>query len=134
MEHRLSQRIRLTHTARITSSSGRAGIAQLQELSASGARLRTLLRLPDLAFVRVQFKLRRGAQVMMHSVDAIVVRRVNGGIAIEWSEFMPDAVRELLHMPHDQSRPPVRHRDDHVAGVHRLPRICGKRLRQRRTH
>jgi hypothetical protein len=132
MEHRLSQRIRLTHTARITSLSGRAGIAQLQELSASGARLRTLLRLPELAFVRVQFKLRHGTQVTMHAVDAIVVRRVSGGIAIEWSEFLPDAVRELLHMPRDQSPPPDRRREDHA--LHRLPRAWDKRLRQKRMH
>jgi hypothetical protein len=133
MEHRLSQRIRLTHSARITSSSGRTGVAQLQELSASGARLRTLLRLPDLAFVRVEFKLRRGSQETMHTVDAVVVRRVSGGIAIEWSEFLPAAVQELLHMPRDQSPPPARRREEHSI-VHRSPPICTKRMHQRRTH
>ncbi len=96
MEHRLGRRIPNRQTARLETPAGAAN-AQIIDLSVSGALLRTPHQLPLHTPVRV--RLRRNSSGSAGSwrwVDARVVRTDILGVGVEWSEFAPAVVLDLV--------------------------------------
>jgi hypothetical protein len=73
-----------------------AGQATLSEVSLSGARLVCSLPLPIGSVVLVQFAVRRAdATPKRVTLEAEVIRQTDTGIALEWTEFAPEAARAL---------------------------------------
>jgi hypothetical protein len=62
--------------------------ARVNELSLSGALVRTELKLPKLSRIDVDFGLAK--------VPAFVIRSLPHGLAIEWGQRAPKAVRALV--------------------------------------
>lgn len=93
MEHRYGRRLTINMTVVIQTLQGATAKATVQNVSASGALLKCGMNVPLHSRVRVTFpavaNLSRGAL-------AQVVRKSEDGLAIEWSEFSPQLVQQLL--------------------------------------
>jgi hypothetical protein len=77
----------------------RAGLVAkgtLCEASLSGARLIVTVCLPVHSVILIQFA-DSGSRTsrMRVALEAQIVRKTDTGIAVEWSEFAPEAVRDL---------------------------------------
>jgi PilZ domain-containing protein len=92
MEHRCGFRRTATAQVLVRTPDGISAKAELRNISASGALLRTPLPAPLYALVSVRFP----GRIDAHWIEAHVVRQADDGLAIEWTEFSPDVVREVL--------------------------------------
>jgi hypothetical protein len=97
MEHRWGWRVSMDELARVGDERGPISIARLRNLSTSGAFLETAPLFPPLSFIDVQFAVERRGRRIIASVPAHVVRVTPEGIGVEWNEFNPPAVAQLLH-------------------------------------
>jgi hypothetical protein len=97
MEHRCGNRLASTAGVWIRTHHGISGRAQLRNISASGALIRTLVPVPLHAQILVRF-----TAGMLEDpgdrqwISAHVVRHARDGVGIEWTEFSPEVVRQLL--------------------------------------
>jgi hypothetical protein len=96
MEHRCGLRRVLKAPVILRTRSGLTAEGQVCDISASGALIRCPLPLSLHATVFLQFASARSARRPRSSVMAEVVRQVDDGFAVEWVEFSPEAVRELV--------------------------------------
>lgn len=104
MEHRCGHRRTATAQVLVRRPDGVSGKAELQNISASGALLLTPLPASLHSLVSVRF----GGQFGRQWASAHVVRVADGGLAIEWTEFSPDVVRQvLLSLSRDDASVPV---------------------------
>ena len=96
MEHRWGERVAVRHAVELASSFSPPVAGSLENVSSSGAFVRTAGRGPPRGPVDVV--LRYGDSGRRHSerVPAYVVRETARGVGIEWCEFAPRAVRELM--------------------------------------
>lgn len=103
MEHRWGERVAVRHTVELASSFSPPVAGSLENVSSSGAFVRTEGRGP--ARGPVDVILRNGDSGRRHSerVPAYVVRETARGVGIEWCEFAPRAVRELMIQGRHQS-------------------------------
>ena len=93
MEHRWGQRFRVHQIVRLTAQRW-AAVAQLKDVSVSGAYLLTPAPPPArITWITIDF----GTAQHHVLVAADVVRRSRDGFGIEWREFAPQAVSQLLH-------------------------------------
>jgi hypothetical protein len=96
MEHRCGLRRVLKAPVLLRTRSGLTAEGQLCDISASGALIRCPLPLSLHATVFLQFASPRSGKRQRSSLMAEVVRQVEDGFAVEWVEFSPQAVRELV--------------------------------------
>ncbi len=111
MERRWGNRVVLDETVAVKRDGQIIGVACLHELSLSGAFLRTPWRLPQLArlSLEVPHADRRGqkdskrasARRRLHDdedrvIEAFVVRHCADGVGLEWRDFAPPGVAELM--------------------------------------
>ena len=97
MEHRCGYRRTVTARVLIRTPNGVSATAALCNISASGALLRTNLPASLHAVVSVGFRGRDfRTQYGRRWVSAHIVRQADGGLAVEWTEFSPEVVREVL--------------------------------------
>jgi hypothetical protein len=96
MEHRWGERVALRLTVELCCGSSPPVAGALENVSSSGAFVRTGGRGPPRGPVEVI--LQQGDFGHGHSVrlPAYVVRETATGVGIEWCEFAPRAVRELM--------------------------------------
>jgi hypothetical protein len=94
MEHRWGERFAVCLTVELASSSSPPVTGTLENVSVSGAFVRTAQRGPQRGPVAVLF--REEASVRTVRIAAYVVRESADGVGIEWCEFAPRAVRELM--------------------------------------
>jgi hypothetical protein len=66
------------------------------DISASGAFVRSSIDLPILARVQVEMGVQRRGCVGIERIGGQIVRKDGNGLGIEWQEFGPPVVRELL--------------------------------------
>jgi hypothetical protein len=71
---------------------------QLRNLSLSGALVTTDRALPLHAYLEISFE-SLGAGHGPEIVMARVMRNLEGGVGVEWCEFAPSAVTDLLRLP-----------------------------------
>jgi hypothetical protein len=95
MEHRCGYRRAVSVPVIVRSRAGAIAHAQLCEVSASGSRLVTSLRLPLQTVVMVQFSRHAAGGRFRRTLEAEVVRHTETGFAVEWNEFSPEALRSL---------------------------------------
>jgi hypothetical protein len=115
MEHRCGTRYAQNARVIVETTLGMSATGVLSDVSVSGAFLRCPLPAPLHARVTVKLPLGSAGRRSAERVNAQVVRHGDDGFAIEWLEFSPPAVWELLnqslevspttHLAEDQAAP-----------------------------
>jgi hypothetical protein len=96
MEHRWGERVQVNFPVRVTARPFSVRDGRLTDLSVSGALVTAELKARVLSRVRVAIVLPLWPKHESPVVEAYVARRYKFGYGLEWCEFAPDAVRELL--------------------------------------
>lgn len=96
MEHRWGERIALQMTVELCCGSAAAIAGSLENVSSSGAFVRTGGRGPPRGPVEVILRRRGTGDSHPVRLPAYIVRESEGGVGIEWCEFAPEVVRELM--------------------------------------
>jgi len=112
MEHRWGERVELQHDVRLQVEAYGTLPGQIRNLSLSGVFV--AMPIPPLSlWTRVAVYLESGRAKrprrprVAQPLFAYVVRRTEDGVALEWCQFAPRAVRKLLNsntLPPDESR------------------------------
>lgn len=95
MEHRWGERVALRQTVELFFGSSPPVVGSLENVSSSGAFVRTAGRRPPRGPVEVILQEDRSVR-RQPRLPAYVVRETDSGVGIEWCEFAPRAVRELI--------------------------------------
>jgi hypothetical protein len=98
MENRLGERVAIQLAIRLTSTRPQLiSIGRLKNVSRSGALIGGCdLQLYSLIHVILQFP---GPKKSDEAIAAYVTRLGNDGVGVEWCEFAPPAVAELMQTP-----------------------------------
>ena len=96
MEHRWGERFAVRLTVELSSGSSPPVTGSLENVSASGAFVRMEERGPPRGPVVVILPQQAAAGVRSVRLAAYVVREDASGVGIEWCQFAPRAVRELM--------------------------------------
>jgi len=97
MEHRWGERLSVNVPVRVSNHPFCIRAGRLDDLSVSGAHLTVDLQLRRGARVAVTVVLPSRAKYQAPALHAFVTRKGRDEFGIEWCEFAPTAVRELLH-------------------------------------
>ena len=100
MEHRWGERIEWGGLVRLHIGPHRTVHGRIVNLSVSGAYVATADRIPAQAYVDVEldhFPCREGSKPCL--IPAHVVRRTARGVALEWNNFSPRAIRAAIAPP-----------------------------------
>lgn len=97
LEHRWGARVRVDLPVRLSASALGEVDGRIENLSLSGALVKSEceLRLHTLLEVRIDLRPLSRAAVL----DAHVSRKLKQGAGIEWCEFAPAIVKELMRAP-----------------------------------
>jgi hypothetical protein len=105
MENRLGERVSIQLAVRLVATRPRTiGIGLLKNLSRSGALI-VNCDLPLYSLIQVVFKSRPGLNQDDESVAAYVTRVGDDGSGVEWCEFAPPGVAEMLQTVIASSEP-----------------------------
>jgi hypothetical protein len=108
MEHRWGERVQVKFPVRVTAHRFSVSDAWLADLSVSGALVKGNFDARLMARIQVAIVLPPRPKYESPVVEAYVARRYKHGFGIEWCEFAPDTVRELLRAvavrPHTRFR------------------------------
>jgi hypothetical protein len=96
MEHRWGERIGVDIPVRVTSHPFAVRHGRLVNLSVSGAAIRADFDLRSLSKIQVVIELPHRFKCEAPSIAAYVTRNSKDGMGIEWCEFAPPIVSELL--------------------------------------
>ena len=96
MEHRWGERRPSNKPVYLRTRSGLAAKGCVRDVSISGAFVVTPLPAPLFSYVCVCFHGPYGTRHVNAEAEGQVVRRLGDGLAIEWCEFAPQAVRTLM--------------------------------------
>jgi hypothetical protein len=96
MEHRWGERVQVDFPVRVTALRFSVRGGQLADLSVSGALVNADLDARLLSRVQVAIILPSWAKHESPMVEAYVTRKHKDGFGIEWCEFAPPCVSELL--------------------------------------
>jgi PilZ domain len=97
-EHRWGARIRVSIPVHVASPSVTGIDGCIKNLSLSGALVKTNFDIPLNSRVEVILKL-RSALTGDAVIPAHVTRKFNDDVGVEWCQFAPNAVKELLRSP-----------------------------------
>ena len=103
IEHRWGRRFRVNIPVRAAVSSSEIE-CRLRNLSLSGALMKSEHDFRMNALIEIIISLPRLAEGRA-KVKAHVTRKLHEGVAIEWCEFAPHAVKELLRSPEVRAAP-----------------------------
>lgn len=96
MEHRWGERVAVRLTVELSYGSSSPVVGSMENVSSSGAFVRTEGRGPPRGPVEVIFPVPRSGRGRAERIAAYVVRETEAGVGIEWCEFAPRIVRELM--------------------------------------
>ena len=96
MEHRWGQRFAVDIPVRLASKPYTVRAGRMTDLSMSGAHIQIALELRVLSRVQVAIVLPSRPSQATPVLSAYVARRHRDGIGVEWLDFGPQAVVELL--------------------------------------
>jgi hypothetical protein len=96
MEHRWGERFPVELDVRLHSDATTLLESRLTNASVSGALLNTEVRLPVFCHVILEFDVARRSGVARQRVPAYVVRHAPDGLGLEWQEFAPRPIVNLL--------------------------------------
>ena len=121
MEHRWGERVRVDLPVQITSHPFSVKHGRLTTLSVSGASIRADFDLRLLSRIQVVIDVPHKVRSAAQSIDAYVTRMSKTTIGIEWCEFSPPAIGELLS--NLATRPYIRMRKPEPAAAIALARL-----------
>ena len=96
MEHRWGERVAVRLTVELSCGSSAPIAGALENVSASGAFVRTRGPRPPRGPVQVLLSGCGSGRRRAARLGAYIVRETDSGVGIEWSEFAPAAIRELI--------------------------------------
>jgi hypothetical protein len=96
MEHRWGERFPVEVAVRLHSGTTIILESRLTNASVSGALINTGVRLPVFCHVILEFDVVRRTGVARQRIPAYVVRHAPGGLGLEWQEFAPRPIVNLL--------------------------------------
>ena len=96
MEHRWGRRVPVRIPLRLIPESGEPVMGETENISSSGALVRTARPIRLWARLQVEVILPREFGGTAEPVAAHATRKTRDGVAIEWCEFAPHAVHALL--------------------------------------
>ena len=99
MEHRWGQRREVDRPVRITASGRVFARGRITNVSMSGAFVVSPLPAKLLSYLELHFVSLHGGRRGSTAIEGQVVRATSAGFGIEWREFAPEAVRDLLRAP-----------------------------------
>jgi hypothetical protein len=112
MEHRWGERYAVQMRVELSCGSSPPVTGSLENVSSSGAFVRTEGRRPPRGPVEVILGDRSSGRGHSLRLPAYVVRETEAGVGIEWCEFAPRVVRELMlrdrHVGSTRARAPAR--------------------------
>jgi PilZ domain len=114
MEHRWGNRHDTNKSVRLRTAGGAAAQGRVLNVSVSGAFVSTHLPAPVLSHIQVSFEVGHWDGEPA-TIDAQVIRRTAQGLALEWTEFAPEAVWALMQ----PAAPHPRELADFEARAHR---------------
>jgi hypothetical protein len=97
MEHRWGERVGVDIPVRITAHPFSVRSGRLHNLSVSGAFIRLDYDLRLLSRVQITIEMPQRSKREAPMLSAYVARKYKDGIGIEWCEFAPPPVPQLLH-------------------------------------
>ena len=118
MEHRWGERFPLDISVRLNAGTTLVLGLRMSNASVSGGLVDTDVRLPVFSHVVVEFDVPGHSGPLRQHVPAYVVRHGHDGIGLEWQEFAPRPIVNLLETTLRGSAPRGRHR---VLAHHRDP-------------
>jgi PilZ domain len=98
MEHRWGERVQVDFPVRVTAHRFSVRDGRLTDLSVSGARIKAEIDARALSRVRIAIVLPLWPKHQSPVVEAYVARQYKYEFGLEWCEFAPDAVRQLLRV------------------------------------
>jgi len=96
MDHRCGERVTIDIAVRVTAHPFTVRAGRLTNLSVSGAQIKADFELRLLSRIHVTIDLPQRSKHEAPTVDAYVARKFRDGVGIEWCEFAPHAVSDLL--------------------------------------
>src|SRR6266436_8973026 len=96
MEHRWGKRVQVDFPVRVMAHRFSVREGRLADLSVSGARVKADFEARVLSRIQIAIVLPLWPKHESPVVDAYVARSCKRGFGIEWCEFAPHAVSELL--------------------------------------
>jgi len=99
MERRWGNRVQLDERVRITRDGAVVGFATLHEASISGGFVRTGFLVRNLTRIELELAPSVARRDPHRCVEAFVVRQCPDGFGVEWCDFGPAAIVELLREP-----------------------------------
>ena len=98
MEHRWGERVRVNIPVQVSARLLDDIDGCIKNLSLSGALMKTAVDLPLHALIEVTIKLPAPAP-HTEAILAHVSRKLKNDVGVEWCEFAPSVVKELLRSP-----------------------------------
>jgi hypothetical protein len=104
MEHRWGQRFEVDILVRVHSRPYAVRTGRLTDVSMSGGFIATNMDLRELRRLQIALVLPHRFSQATALISAYVARRHRDGIGVEWCDFAPEAVVQLLRSPPAKSR------------------------------
>ena len=98
LEHRWGERVRVNIPVRVSAATLESVDCCMKNLSLSGALVKAGVDLPLHALVEVTIKL-PAPSPYAEAILAQVSRKLEDTVAVEWCEFAPSVVKDLLRSP-----------------------------------
>jgi hypothetical protein len=98
MEHRWGERVRMDLAVTVTANPFSIRNGRLTDLSLSGAHIQAVLDMRLLGRVEIGIVIPAQPRLEAPSIGAYVTRIHDLGFGVEWCEFAPPAVRDLLRI------------------------------------
>ena len=109
MEHRWGERLPVSLTVKVSAHAFSAHEGRLIDVSVSGANLKTGFELRHLARVTITILLPHRAKHASRPICAYVARRSESGYGIEWCEFAPNGVCDVMRLAIQHPYAYIRH-------------------------
>ena len=104
MEHRLGTRMPVSLPVKLQHAAGTAAFGRMLNVSLSGAYVRTSVKLDPLASVGIACEGAFSGAVSAPCITAFVTRVAADGVALEWFEFAPAVIRQLMRREQPQAK------------------------------
>ena len=128
MEHRWGQRLTVSFPARIAVSAFNVREGRLKDLSVSGAFIEGELDLRPLSHIKVAIMAPQWQKHDVHTIHAYVARKYRNGVGVEWCEFAPPIVSDLLQQVVQRPHALLRHQAHARTGI-MITRLSGPLLK-----
>ena len=97
-ESRWGDRVRVNIPVQVSTNALAGGVGRMKNLSLSGALVKSDVDLGLNTLIKVSIKMPSPSQ-RAAAITAYVSRKAGEGVGVEWCEFAPSVVKDLLRSP-----------------------------------